>query len=258
MPVSTFHQYKTQATVKTLVKEREAAADIRRKAVVLLSGGLDSTTCLAWALDQHYACHALSVAYGQRHQVELDAARAVADAMGVEDHRVVTLNLGDIARSSLTDRTREVPKGRSLTDIGRAGDLPSTYVPARNLVLLSLALSFAESIGARTLVLGANVLDYSGYPDCRPSFVRAFEQAANLATREGGFQVLTPLMDLTKAQIIRLGVSLGVDFGMTFSCYDPTPEGLACGRCDTCRLRARGFTEAGVPDPTAYATPPLP
>ncbi len=224
--------------------------------VLLLSGGLDSTTCLAWARAEGFACHTLAVDYGQRHRVELAAARRVAEAFGVQDHREIRVDLRALGGSSLTSE-QAVPKERDEALLATA--IPSTYVPARNSVFLSVALGFAETLGATDLVAGMNVLDYSGYPDCRPEFVRAFEQLAALATRAGvegaRFTVHTPLMQLDKAGIIRLGDRLGVDYSLTHSCYDPSPAGLACGGCDSCRLRARGFREAGVPDPTRYATP---
>ena len=221
-------------------------------AVVLLSGGLDSTTALALARSRGFACHALTVRYGQLHQVELDAARRVAGALGAADHRIVTVDLGALASSALTSPAIAVPKDRSLAEIGAPGDVPSTYVPARNTVLLALALAWAESLGARDIFLGVNVLDASGYPDCRPAFVAAFEALAQVATRSGGFHVHAPLIELTKAQIIQLGLSLGVDYAQTHSCYDPEGD-AACGRCDACALRRKGFLEAGVPDPTRYA-----
>ena len=224
-----------------------------KPAIILLSGGLDSSTALAWARAQGFACTTLAVDYGQRHRVELAAARRVAAAQGVRDHREVTVDLRAIGGSALTAAI-DVPKGGV-----DAAVIPVTYVPARNSVFLSLALGLAETLGAADLVAGMNVLDYSGYPDCRPEFVRAFESLANLATRSGvegaRFTVHTPLMQLDKAGIIRLGASLGVDYALTHSCYDPTPAGLACGACDSCRLRAKGFREAGVPDPTRYAAP---
>jgi 7-cyano-7-deazaguanine synthase len=223
------------------------------RAVVLLSGGLDSTTCLAWARAQGFECVTLAVDYGQRHRGELEAARRVAGALGAREHREVAVDLRAIGGSALTADIA-VPKDR---EPGAAGDIPVTYVPARNTVFLALALGLAETLGARDLVAGMNAVDYSGYPDCRPEFVRAFESLAALATRAGvegaRFRVHTPLMALDKAGIIRLGVSLGVDYSLTRSCYDPSPAGEACGRCDSCRLRARGFREAGVPDPTIYA-----
>jgi 7-cyano-7-deazaguanine synthase len=220
-------------------------------AVVLLSGGLDSTTTLAVARSRGFDCHALTVRYGQLHQVELDAAARVAKALGAKEHRVVTVDLAPLASSALTTAGVAVPKDRTLAEIGAPGDLPSTYVPARNTVLMSLALAWAESIGAREIFLGVNVLDASGYPDCRPAFVAAFQALAEVATRSGGFRVHAPLIELTKAQIIELGQSLGVDYGITHSCYDPIGD-RACGRCDACALRKKGFAEAGVPDPTRY------
>ena len=221
-------------------------------AVVLLSGGLDSTTALAVARDAGFTCHALTVRYGQLHEVELAAARRVAAALGVTDHRVVEVDLSPLASSALTTRGIAVPKDRSLAEIGAPGDVPSTYVPARNTVLLALALAWAETLGAHDLFVGVNVLDASGYPDCRPEFVRAFEALAQVATRSGGFKVHAPLIELTKAGIIQLGTRLGVDYAITHSCYDPIGE-AACGRCDACALRKKGFAEAGVPDPTRYA-----
>jgi 7-cyano-7-deazaguanine synthase len=222
-------------------------------AVVLLSGGLDSTTALAVARSRGFTCHALTVRYGQLHAVELDAATRVALTFGVE-HRVADVDLS-FARSALTSADVAVPKDRALADIGAPGDVPATYVPARNTVLLALALAWAETLGARDLFVGVNVLDASGYPDCRPEFVRAFEALAQVATRAGGFRVHAPLIELTKAEIIRLGLSLGVDYAITHSCYDPRGE-LACGRCDACALRRKGFAEAGVSDPTRYAMMP--
>jgi 7-cyano-7-deazaguanine synthase len=233
-----------------------------KAAVILLSGGLDSTTALAWARARGFACTTLAVDYGQRHRVELAAARRVAAALGVRDHREVSVDLRAIGGSALTEDI-PVPKGRegsSASGAVEATTIPVTYVPARNSVFLSLALGLAETLGACDLVAGMNVLDYSGYPDCRPEFVRAFESLAALATRAGvegaRFTVHTPLMQLDKAGIIRLGASLGVDYALTHSCYDPSATGLACGACDSCRLRAKGFREAGVPDPTRYASAP--
>ena len=226
-------------------------------AVVLLSGGLDSTTALAVARSQGFACHALTVRYGQLHEVELAAAARVATALGAVDHRVVAVELGPLASSALTTPAIAVPKDRPLDEIGAPGDVPATYVPARNTVLLALALAWAESLGARDLFVGVNVLDASGYPDCRPAFVQAFEALAQVATRSGGFRVHAPLIELTKAQIIALGMRLGVDYALTHSCYDPQ-HGAACGRCDACALRRKGFSEAGVADPTRYAVVPGP
>jgi 7-cyano-7-deazaguanine synthase len=225
-----------------------------RKAVVLLSGGLDSTTALAIARRDGFACHALTVKYGQLHDVEITAARTMAAALGAVEHRVLELDLRPLARSALTSADIAVPKDRPADEIGAPGDVPATYVPARNTVLLSLALAWAESIGARDLFVGVNVLDASGYPDCRPEFVRAFEALAQVATRAGGFKVHAPLIAMTKADIIRAGTALGVDYGLTHSCYDPGADGGACGRCDACHLRRKGFIEAGVPDPTRYAS----
>ncbi|MBA3819782.1 MAG: 7-cyano-7-deazaguanine synthase QueC [Deltaproteobacteria bacterium] len=221
-------------------------------AIVLLSGGLDSTTALAVARAAGFTCHALTVRYGQLHQVELDAAARVATALGAREHRVVAVDLAPIAASALTSTAIEVPKDRPLVEIGAPGDVPSTYVPARNTVLLALALAWAESIGARDIYVGVNVLDASGYPDCRPAFVRAFEELAQHATRSGGFRIHAPLIELTKAEIVRLGMSLGIDYAITHSCYDPVGD-AACGRCDACALRKKGFAEAGVADPTRYA-----
>jgi 7-cyano-7-deazaguanine synthase len=231
-----------------------------RAAVVLLSGGLDSTTTLAIARRDGFACHALTVAYGQLHRCEVDAAARVAAALGAAEHRVLELDLAPLARSALTWPSVEVPKNRPLDVIGAAGDIPATYVPARNTVLLALALAWAETLGAFDLFIGVNVLDASGYPDCRREFVRAFEQLARVATRAGAgggrFRIHAPLISLRKADIIRRGMELGVDYAMTHSCYDPAADGAACGACDACALRARGFVEAQVPDPTRYRTSP--
>ena len=226
-----------------------------KKAVVLLSGGLDSTTCLAMARAQGFEPACLCVSYGQRHKVELERARKVAQAMGVTDFRTVAIDLRAIGGSALTDDIA-VPKDRDEARMGSG--IPETYVPARNTVFLALALGLAEVVGASDLFIGVNAVDYSGYPDCRPEFIRAFEALANLATRAGvegtHFHVHAPLSGMTKADIIRAGVKLGVDYGMTHSCYDPDPQGRACGRCDSCILRRRGFEQAGVPDPTLYAS----
>ena len=222
---------------------------IRDKAVVLLSGGLDSATALAIARDRGFDCHALSLDYGQRHRAELAAASRVAAAMGVVDHKVLPLSLDAIGGSALTDRSIDVPEH------GGEG-IPVTYVPARNTVFLALALGWAEVIGARDLFVGVNAVDYSGYPDCRPAFIEAFERLANLATKvgveEGGIRVHAPLIELSKADIIRTGAGLGVDYGLTVSCYQADEDGTACGRCDSCRLRAEGFQAAGITDPTRY------
>ena len=228
---------------------------MKRRAVVLLSGGLDSTTCLAIAQSQGFAVHCLAVAYGQRHAVELERARRVAERLRAEDFRVVSVDLRAVGGSALTADI-EVPKGRRTEEMAEAG-IPITYVPARNALFLSLALGLAEVVGSTDLFIGVNAVDYSGYPDCRPEFIRAFENLANLATRAGvegnRFQVHTPLAGLTKAKIIRAGLELGVDYAMTHSCYDPDPQGRACGTCDSCLLRRKGFADAGVPDPTEYA-----
>ena len=219
---------------------------------MLLSGGLDSTTALAVARSQARDCYALTVRYGQLHQVELAAAARVAAALGAREHRVVEVDLGPLARSALTSPGLAVPKDRPLDEIGAPGDVPITYVPARNTVLLALALAWAETLAAREIFVGVNVLDASGYPDCRPEFIRAFEALAQVATRSGGFAIRAPLIELTKAQIIQLGQRLGVDYALTHSCYDPIGD-AACGRCDACVLRKKGFAEAGVADPTRYA-----
>jgi 7-cyano-7-deazaguanine synthase len=218
------------------------------RAVVLLSGGLDSYTAAAIAKADGFELYALSVLYGQRHAREIDAARAVAAALGVARHLELPVDLRAIGGSSLTG-DRDVPRDRDLA----ATEIPSTYVPARNTIFLSLALGWAEVVGATDLVIGVNALDYSGYPDCRPEFIRAFEELAALATRAGvegtSFKIHTPLILMSKAQIIHRGLQLGLDYGITHSCYDPDGRGRPCGRCDSCRLRARGFAEAGVPDP---------
>ena len=226
-----------------------------KKAVVLLSGGLDSTTVLAMARAQGFEPVCLSISYGQRHEVELERARTVARAMGVKDHRTVTLDLRAIGGSALTDAIA-VPKDRPAGEM--AHGIPVTYVPARNTIFLGVALGLAEVVGATDLFIGVNAVDYSGYPDCRPEFIRAFESLANLATKAGvegaRFQVHAPLSGMTKSEIIREGVRLGVDYGLTHSCYDPDPQGRACGRCDSCLLRKKGFEEAGVADPTRYVS----
>lgn len=226
-----------------------APATGTRGAVVLLSGGLDSATVLAIARQQHYDCHAVSFDYGQRHRVELEAARRVAESQGVKEHRVMGIDWGSIGGSALTDPSIGVPE--------TAGDgIPVTYVPARNTVFLALALGWAEVLGARHIFIGVNAVDYSGYPDCRPEFIEAFQRLANLATRAGvegdGFQIHAPLIRMTKAQIIQRGIALGVDYSLTVSCYQPDAQGRACGRCDACRLRRAGFLASGHPDPTRY------
>jgi 7-cyano-7-deazaguanine synthase len=225
-----------------------------KNAVILTSGGLDSTTVLAIAREQGYRLYSLSFAYGQRHDFELEAARKVAAAMGVARHLVLEIDLGQIGGSALTDDIA-VPKARSMADM--AAEIPVTYVPARNTIFLSYALAWAEVLPATDIFIGVNAVDYSGYPDCRPEFIEAFQKMANLATKAGvtgrtPLTIHTPLISLSKAEIIRKGISLGVDYGLTHSCYDPDPAGLACGGCDSCRLRHQGFVAAGVADPTAY------
>lgn len=226
-----------------------------KNAVVLFSGGLDSSTCLAIAKSQGFNAYALSFRYGQRHTVELEAARRVAANLGAAGHLILDLPLGTIGGSALTADIA-VPKDRDLAVM--ENEIPVTYVPARNTVFLSMALAWAEVLPAADIFIGVNAMDYSGYPDCRPEFVDAFEKMANLALKEAvegrlKMQVHAPLMELNKAQIIRKGMALGVDYGLTHSCYDPSAEGLACGRCDSCLLRKKGFEEAGVSDPTRYA-----
>jgi 7-cyano-7-deazaguanine synthase len=219
-------------------------------AVVLLSGGLDSATVLAIARDKGYDCYCLSIDYGQRHRAELAAAARVARALGAREHRITTLDLAGFGGSALTDTSIAVPTS------GIAAGIPVTYVPARNTILLSLALAWAEVLEARDVFFGANAVDYSGYPDCRPEYMRAFETMANLATKaavEGAKLTLhTPIIDLTKADIIRRGSALGVDYALTVSCYQADADGRACGACDSCRLRRAGFESAGIPDPTRY------
>ncbi len=220
--------------------------DPARAAVILLSGGMDSATCLAIARADGFHCHALSFRYGQRHAIELDAAAAVARALGVLEHRIVDVDLAAFGGSALTSAA-DVPKGRSAVEIG--GGVPNTYVPARNTVFLAYALAYAEVIDARDIYIGVNAIDYSGYPDCRPAFIAAFQAAARLGTRLSDVTIRAPLQHLDKAAIVLRGAALGVDFGMTRSCYDPSPGGAACGQCDACLLRAGGFAQAGVADP---------
>lgn len=223
-------------------------------AVILLSGGLDSATVLAMARAEGYVCHAISFHYGQRHAVELEAAKRIAARSGVAEHTIITIDLRQFGGSALTADI-DVPKGRSTDDM--AGGIPITYVPARNTIFLSYALALAEVRGCNDIFVGVNALDYSGYPDCRPAFIESFQHTANLATRAGvegkrPLRIHTPLMDMYKAEIITAGTALGVDYGMTVSCYDPAPDGAACGECDSCLLRKKGFAEAGIPDPTRY------
>ena len=219
------------------------------KSVVLLSGGLDSATVLAYAVDQGFDCYALSFRYGQRHQAELKAAAAVARSLGAIQHRVMSLDIGQLGGSALTDHSIPVPESDQ-------SGIPITYVPARNTVFLSCALAWAEVLNAHTIMIGVNAVDYSGYPDCRPQFIEAFEQVARLGTKLGvegeEMRIVAPLINLTKAEIIRLGTDLGVDYSLTISCYQPDSEGLACRRCDSCRLRANGFATANIVDPTCY------
>jgi 7-cyano-7-deazaguanine synthase len=225
------------------------------RAVVLLSGGLDSATTLALARERGFECYALSVRYGQRHSVEIDAARRIAAQLGAIEHRVMSVDLAGIGGSALTDPLIGVPEADAAAPV--APGIPITYVPARNTLMLSLALAWAEVLQARDLVIGVNAVDYSGYPDCRPAFVAAFESLAAVATRAGiegqRIRVHAPLLAWNKARIVREGTRLGVDFARTVSCYQPDEEGRACGRCDACRLRRDGFVEAGLPDPTRYA-----
>jgi 7-cyano-7-deazaguanine synthase len=225
-------------------------------AVLLLSGGLDSTTMLAYAVDAGFDVHAMTFRYGQRHAAEIDAARRVAREYRVRDHVVVDIDLRTFGGSALTADI-DVPKDRA--DVDLAAGIPITYVPARNTIFLSFCLAWSEVLGASDIFIGVNALDYSGYPDCRPEYVAAFQRMANLATKGGvegtlPVRIQTPLLHLTKRQIVELGLSLGVDYALTLSCYDPSPDGLACGRCDACQLRRRGFAEAGVADPTNYAS----
>lgn len=238
----------------------------RRSAIVLLSGGLDSTTCLAIARGVNYApLYTMAFDYGQRHRHELAAAEKIAAKFGAVEHRMIKIDLRQFGKSALTDDIA-VPKDRD--EAKMAGDIPVTYVPARNTIFLSYALAWAEVLSVRDVFIGVNALDYSGYPDCRPEFIAAFEAMANLATKmtvtherepsgsnagANGFKIHTPLINLTKAQIIRRGLDLGVDYGLTHSCYDPDSQGRACGRCDSCLLRKKGFAEAGAADPTHYA-----
>ena len=226
-----------------------------KRAVVLLSGGLDSTTTLANAIAEGYETYALSFEYDQRHKIEIDAARRIARALGVKEHRVAKIDMRILSGSALTDDV-DVPKRRSAAEIGHG--IPVTYVPARNTIFLSYALALAETVGARDIFIGANAIDYSGYPDCRPEFVAAFETLANLATKAGvegtRFRIHAPLIKFSKAEIIRKALELDVDLALTHSCYDPSPDGVACGECDSCLLRLKGFREAGVEDPIRYAS----
>jgi 7-cyano-7-deazaguanine synthase len=229
---------------------------MRNRAVVLLSGGVDSSTTLAIAKSEGFDVHALSFQYGQKHELELEAAKRIAAAFSVANHIIVTIDLRKFGGSALTS-DMDVPKGRSEEEIGLG--IPITYVPARNTIFLSFAMAWAEVLGAQDIFIGVNALDYSGYPDCRPEFIAAFERMANLATKQGvegnaKFSIRAPLINLSKAEIIEKGTSLGVDYGLTLSCYDPSPAGEACGQCDSCHLRRKGFAEAGLVDPIAYRT----
>lgn len=225
-----------------------------RKAVVLVSGGLDSATTLAIALNEGFTCYALSFRYGQRHEVELTAACRVATTMGAKEHRIIDIDLAGIGGSALTDTALDVPKDRQDMSQG----IPITYVPARNTIFLSYALAYAEVLGAFDIFIGVNAMDYSGYPDCRPEYIEAFEKMANLATAiavegKGRFKIHTPIIRMTKAQIIQTGTRLKVDYSLTHSCYDPDEQGRPCGHCDSCQLRLKGFAEAGLTDPVKYA-----
>lgn len=226
-----------------------------KRAVVLLSGGLDSATTLALACGEGFRCCALTFAYGQRHRREIEAAKKVAESLRAAEHRIITIDLAVFGGSALTDSDIDVPKDSA--NLGGPGEIPVTYVPARNTIFLSYALAWAEVLGAFDIFIGVNSTDYSGYPDCRAEFVAAFERTANLATAaavegKGRYRIHTPIIDMTKARIIRAGTELGVDYSMTHSCYDPDEQGKSCGRCDSCRLRLKGFAEAGLRDPIEY------
>ena len=226
-----------------------------KKAVILLSGGLDSATCLAIAIDSGFSPYALSFRYGQRHEFELDSAKAVSKSMGVEEHVILDIDLRAFGGSALTDDI-EVPKDRDEANI--ANEIPVTYVPARNTIFLSFGLAYAETLGANDIFIGVNALDYSGYPDCRPQYIASFQNMANLATKAGvegesPINIRTPLIDLTKSDIIKTGLKLNVDYGLTHSCYDPNQNGYSCGHCDACNLRIRGFEKIGLSDPLKYS-----
>ena len=226
---------------------------MKMKAVVLVSGGLDSTTCLAIAREQGFDLYALTLNYGQRHDHELNSARMIVDFFNIHDHSIIDIDLAQFGGSALTDQI-DVPKKRDLSDMD---EIPVTYVPARNTVFLSLALAWAEVLGSFDIFIGVNALDYSGYPDCRPEYISSFEKTANLATKAGvsgsSFKIHTPLIDMTKSEIIKVGLDLGVDYSLTSSCYDPDQEGNPCGLCDACYLRLKGFNEAGIIDPLSYS-----
>ena len=226
-----------------------------KKAVILLSGGLDSATCLAIAIDSGFSPYALSFRYGQRHEFELDSAKAVSKSIGVEDHVILDIDLRAFGGSALTDDI-EVPKDRDEANI--TNEIPVTYVPARNTIFLSFGLAYAETLGANDIFIGVNALDYSGYPDCRPQYIASFQNMANLATKAGvegesPINIRTPLIDLTKSDIIKTGLNLNVDYGLTHSCYDPDQNGYSCGHCDACNLRIRGFEKIGLSDPLKYS-----
>ena len=226
-----------------------------KKAVILLSGGLDSATCLAIAIDSGFSTYALSFRYGQRHEFELDSAKAVSKSMGVEEHVILDIDLRAFGGSALTDDI-EVPKDRDEANI--TNEIPVTYVPARNTIFLSFGLAYAETLGANDIFIGVNALDYSGYPDCRPQYIASFQHMANLATKAGvegesPINIRTPLIDLTKSDIIKTGLNLNVDYGLTHSCYDPDQNGYSCGHCDACNLRIRGFEKIGLSDPLKYS-----
>jgi 7-cyano-7-deazaguanine synthase len=225
------------------------------KAVVLLSGGLDSATTFAIARSEGFSCYALTFRYGQRHEREIEAARKLAGALGAAEHRIIEIDLASFGGSALTDRTLEIPRDR--TELGHPQEIPPTYVPARNTIFLSYALGWTEVLGAFDIFIGVNCTDYSGYPDCRGEFIAAFEKAANLATAaavrgQGRYRIHTPIIEMTKGQIILTGRKLNVDYSLTHSCYDPDQNGRSCGRCDSCRLRLKGFAEAGLDDPIEY------
>ena len=226
---------------------------MKMKAVVLVSGGLDSTTCLAIAREQNFDLYALTLNYGQRHDHELNSARMIIDFFNIHDHSIIDIDLAQFGGSALTDQI-DVPKKRDLSDMD---EIPVTYVPARNTVFLSLALAWAEVLGSFDIFIGVNALDYSGYPDCRPEYISSFEKTANLATKAGvsgsSFKIHTPLINMTKSEIIKVGLDLGVDYSLTSSCYDPDQEGNPCGLCDACYLRLKGFKETGITDPLNYS-----
>jgi 7-cyano-7-deazaguanine synthase len=226
-----------------------------KKAIILLSGGIDSATTLAIARSEGFQCYALTFRYGQRHHREIEAAKKIAQSLAVAEHRIIDIDLAQFGGSALTDSTIEVPKDRA--ELGYSAQIPSTYVPARNTIFLSYALAWAEVLGAFDVFIGVNTTDYSGYPDCRAEFINAFEKTANLATAaavrgRGQYRINTPIIEMTKAQIILAGTRLGVDYSLTHSCYDPDKQGRSCGRCDSCRLRLKGFAEAGLKDPVEY------